>query len=186
MDDDKRYEIIDGDLFLMASPRTIHQDLILEMAVQFKKYFEGKTCRPYLSPLDVILSQETEPSKIRTVVQPDIFVICDNEKITEMNIKGAPDLIVEVISNSSKGHDMLRKLNLYRRWKVREYLMIDPQNGLVYQCVLNEENEYDIEKDIKITEKIKSKIFDGLVIDLKEVYERNKEWFLQETQEDYI
>ena len=93
-DDDKRYELIDGVPYLMASPSVSHQDILMEIAFQIKTYLKGKKCRVFIAPLDVKLSGAIDNKKEYNVVQPDIMVICDQNKITEKNILGAPDLAI--------------------------------------------------------------------------------------------
>lgn len=124
-DDDTRYELIDGEAYMMApAPTTAHQAISVSLASQFYNYLRGKTCRVFAAPFDVRLSEDT-------VVQPDISVICDPGKLDARGCNGAPDLVVEILSPSSVGHDSVVKLNTYNEAGVREYWIVDPDSRSV-------------------------------------------------------
>ena len=138
-DDEKRYELIDGVPYLMASPRVAHQDILGELYYQLKTYLKGKTCRVFASPLDVKLSGEKDNKKEFNVVQPDIMVVCDQNKITEKNIQGAPDLAIEITSPNNPAHDKLVKLNLYQKFGVKEYWIVSLEEQIISVFLLNED-----------------------------------------------
>lgn len=180
-EDENRYEIIDGELYLMSSPVSKHQVILLDMALQFSKFFEGKKCRPFIAPLDVRLDGKGKKSK--NVIQPDLMVVCDENKIQD-KIEGAPDLIVEILSKYNKLHDKFDKYHLYQKYGVREYWIIDIEEGLAYVYILRDDNVYTLPKVYKIKEKIKSTIFKGLEISLEDTF-RNNENLLKEDEENY-
>ena len=123
--DDIRTELIDGVFYDMASPSVTHQLIIGELYLQFRdceKKHKGR-CRVILSPCDVQLDQDQY-----TMVQPDILVVCDPEKIKGRNCYGAPDLCIEILSPSSRSHDCVLKLNKYKNAGVREYWIVDPEH----------------------------------------------------------
>ena len=126
--DDKRYELIDGVLYEMAAPTATHQSILLELAVQFRKCIleHQANCRVMIAPLDVQLDQDN-----RTMVQPDILVICDRDKLTDKRLFGAPDLAVEILSDSSRSRDCVLKLHKYKNAGVREYWIVDPDQRKV-------------------------------------------------------
>ncbi len=126
--DDVRCELIDGVFYDMAAPSFNHQFMLLELAGQFRECQKNHpgTCRVVFAPCDVQLDRD-----IYTMVQPDLMVICDREKIRERVCYGAPDLTLEIMSPSSRGHDSVRKLNKYRAAGVREYWLVDPENRTV-------------------------------------------------------
>lgn len=164
----KRYELIDGELYLMSSPSTSHQEIVGEIYAQLHNYLKGKKCKAFVSPLDVCLSGLRNPKKEYNVVQPDILVVCDNTKITNnMGIQGAPDLIIEVLSPASKKHDTLVKYNLYQYYGVKEYWIVDEEIGVIYQYIINEKNIYTLPKTYEITEDIKVNILENCIISLK-------------------
>ena len=130
---DERWELIDGQAYAMAPATTIsHQTLVLSIAKQIDDALEGAPCRALIAPVDVLLPAPDEADDhAGTVVQPDILVVCDPEKITERNVRGAPDWIIEVLSPATARHDHLTKRALYERAGVREYWLVHP----VYRVV---------------------------------------------------
>lgn len=129
--DDMRVELIDGVFYDMASPTSAHQILSFEMGMQISLYVKGKKgkCVPLMAPLDVQLDCDD-----RTMVQPDLLVVCDRSKIHQKVVYGAPDFIVEVLSPSTRRKDMSIKLGKYAEAGVREYWLVDPEKKriLVY------------------------------------------------------
>lgn len=182
IDDKNRYEIINGELYLMTSPVPKHQIILLDMAKQFCEFFENKKCKPFIAPLDVLLDNKGKKSK--NVVQPDLMVVCDESKIKD-KIEGAPDLIVEVLSKYNKKHDKFDKYHLYQKYGVREYWIIDIEEGTAYVYILNNDNIYTLPRIYKIKEKIKSTIFKGLEISLEDTFKNNQN-LLKEDEETYI
>jgi len=124
----ERFELIYGRTFSMAGANEQHQAIIMELASQFHNFLRGKTCKVYPSPIDVRLFYKGDDSD-DTVVQPDIIIICDEKKRGYEGCRGVPDLIVEILSPSDTAIEMERKLRLYRKAKVREYWVIDPENN---------------------------------------------------------
>lgn len=131
--DDTRYELIDGVAYAMApAPTRTHQSLVLELARQVATALQGKPCQPFVAPLDVRLFHADEADdKVDTVVQPDVLVVCDEAKLDERGVRGAPDWVAEVLSPSSAKHDLIVKLALYERAGVREYWLLHPTDRLV-------------------------------------------------------
>ena len=119
--DDERYELIDGELIPMPSPKKIHQRLILDLSWILRRLEEMGLGELFIAPFDVILSPTN-------VVQPDLTFVSSARAhiITEDNIRGAPDLVVEILSPSTAGYDRTTKRDLYARHGVREYWLIDP------------------------------------------------------------
>ncbi len=138
--DDERWELIDGEAYAMAPAPTIsHQTLVLSIAKQIDEALDGAPCRALIAPVDVLLPSLDEADKhTTTVVQPDIFVVCDPEKITERNVRGAPDWIIEVLSPSTARHDHLTKRDLYQRAGVREYWLVHPVDRVLTIYVLQD------------------------------------------------
>ena len=169
IEDENRYEIIDGVLYQMYSPRTIHQVILTELITQLKYFFQNKKCTPFIAPLDVRISGERDNKKVKDVVQPDLMVVCDKNKIDEKGICGAPDFIIEVMSPSNPAYDSIKKLNLYLKYKVKEYWLISPMDKKIYTYYLNGK-KYDIE-EYEIYEEVESHIFKDLKLNLKEIYE---------------
>ncbi len=123
-DDGTRWELIEGIPYDMSSaPLRKHQDILVNLTVKFGAFLEGKPCKLYIAPFDVRLNAAEEDD---TVVQPDLLVVCDASKLDERGYKGAPDLIVEVLSPSTMRHDSWVKYNLYRNAGVKEYWLVNP------------------------------------------------------------
>lgn len=172
-DDDKRYELIDGVPYLMSSPSVLHQEILGEIYYQLKSYLKGKKCRVFISPLDVKLSGMVDNKKEFNVVQPDIMVVCDQNKIQEKNILGAPDLAIEIISPSNANHDKVRKLNLYQNFGIKEYWMVSLEEQNILILTLNQEGIYTVSKLCYLDEKAKVNVLDDCYIDLKEFCQNN-------------
>lgn len=120
-----RFEIIEGLLLGMASPSPLHQIISKRLLVKFEQYLENKSCQIFDAPLDVRLFPDDNDKT--TIVQPDIFVICDKSKIPlEGAIQGAPDLIIEIVSPSTRSSDFLEKRRKYRQAGVKEYWIVVP------------------------------------------------------------
>ena len=118
--DGERWELIDGDAYNMSpAPTTRHQSIVYNISFIIKSNLLNKSCKPFVAPVDVVLSEHD-------VVQPDVFVVCDEKKITEANIQGAPDMIVEVLSPGTAIKDKREKKKLYEIYGVKEYIIIDP------------------------------------------------------------
>ena len=129
---DIRTELIDGEFYDMSSPSFAHQTICFTLCSTFNDYINNNkgNCISIMSPFDVQIKNDDT-----NMVQPDVMIICDKDKINDQKIQGAPDLIVEVVSPSSVAHDRIRKLNLYLDSGVREYWLVDPVNDeiLVYR-----------------------------------------------------
>lgn len=128
--DDQRVELIDGAFYDMAAPKTWHQAIAGYIYKQFLDHvMEHKgPCFPFMSPVDVQLDADD-----KTVVQPDVLVVCDREKYKNGRIYGAPDLVIEVLSPSTRKKDMQLKYHKYGNAGVREYWIVDPSNKTVIQ-----------------------------------------------------
>ena len=129
---DRRVELIDGVFYDMASPTFIHQHILSMISHAFTSFVmdRGGKCMPVNAPMDVQLDADD-----KTVVQPDVMIVCDRDKITRERIVGAPDLVVEILSPSNWYHDMVLKMRKYRKAGVREYWIVLPEKKeiLVYQ-----------------------------------------------------
>jgi len=173
--DDKRRELINGFIHMMSAPRYVHADISAELITlirSFVKKRKGK-CRVLHAPFDVRLpkNNETEDDKIYNVVQPDICVVCDLSKLDDRGCIGAPDLIVEVLSPSTFKKDWCYKFNLYEAYGVREYWLVDPKEKTVNVFLLQPEGKYDSGTVYKCNQKAPVRIFEGLEIDLNELFE---------------
>ena len=136
MPEDRRVELIDGFIYDMAAPSLLHQAILRELTVQFYRCVEDHPeCEMFFAPTDVLLGKNG-----RTVVQPDLFIICERKEPDSSMLNETPDFIIEILSPSNPEHDRFRKLNRYRFAGVREYWIIDPQNLRI--------TVYDLEHDM--------------------------------------
>ena len=128
--DDQRVELIDGVFYDMAAPTTIHQSIAGFLHKKFLDFVMANKgpCFPFISPVDVQLDCDD-----KTVVQPDVLVVCDRTKYKNGRVFGAPDLVIEVLSPSTRRKDMQLKMYKYAEAGVREYWMVDPEKKLVVQ-----------------------------------------------------
>ena len=133
-DDGYRYELINGKAFMMSSPNEAHQRISGNVFGELYMNLKGKTCVAFTAPFDVRLNAACGDD---TVVQPDVFVVCDKTKLDGKSCVGAPDLVIEVLSPSTMGMDKLKKFNAYLEAGVREYWIIDPNDRVVTTFVLD-------------------------------------------------
>jgi len=173
--DNQRRELINGIAYLFSAPSRFHSEISTELLAIFKWFIKKKKgkCKVYHAPFDVRLPKngETANEKIDTVVQPDICVICDPDKLDSAGCIGAPDLIVEVQSPSTSKRDHREKFDLYERSGVREYWIVYPGDKGLTVYNLQENGKYDAGTTYVFTGKVPVGIFDGLEIDLKELFE---------------
>lgn len=164
--DDIRVELIDGVIYNMTAPSSPHQLIagFIHAKLLGHVLSRGGICLPMISPLDIQLDRDD-----KTMVQPDVIIVCDRDKIINRCIYGAPDFVIEVLSKSTKKKDSIIKLNKYMNAGVREYWMIDPfkKNVVVYDF---EHEEYPTIYGFDAV--IPVQIWNGdCVIDFAEVYE---------------
>ena len=158
----KRAELIDGQVYYMAPPTRIHQEIISELHYKIRSYFESHkgSCRVYPSPFAVFLNQDN-----RNYVEPDISVICDPRKLDDKGCNGAPDWVLEIVSPSSRRTDYHAKLFKYRTAGVREYWIVDPEKDRILVYNFETEDTWDY----TFHDTVKSGIYDDFQIDFSSV-----------------
>lgn len=162
-DDDQRWELIDGEPYCMSpAPSSRHQAIVSDLFGQLYQHFNGRPCRPLVSPIDVKLSASD-------VVQPDIVLICDRSQLRETHIEGPPALAIEVLSPSSHRHDRVRKLRLYARYGVQEYWLVQPYPAVIEVLQLVGDG-YRIAGAYTDRETLHSPSFPELALDLATVF----------------
>ncbi|MBF7082289.1 Uma2 family endonuclease [Desulfallas sp. Bu1-1] len=168
----ERWEIIQGRPRVMSpSPGLNHQVVLLALASQFYSQLQGKACRVFIAPFDVLLADpDTPDQQVTNVVQPDLFVICDQSKLSRRRVKGAPDLIVEVLSPSSVKHDRYEKFLLYEQAGVREYWLVEPEAKLLTVFRLNENGRYGRPDLYAASGPVCAGVLPELVVDLETVF----------------
>ena len=173
--DDKRRELIDGFIHLMSAPMRVHARLSFKLSNRLNSLVEKRkgNCHIYYAPFDVRipLNGSNDDDKIYDVVQPDICVICDLTKLDDKGCIGAPDLIVEVLSPTTPKYDWNYKFNLYEKAGVKEYWIVDPKAKTVSVFLMQTDGSYDNGTVYECHQKAPVFIFEGLEIDLNELFE---------------
>ncbi len=125
-------EVINGQLFMSPSPLTNHQVIVTDLLTDINFYCKrSKSARVFVAPYDVY------PDENENAVQPDIVVVLkENTHIIKEHIHGVPDIIIEVLSEVNKNHDLVRKKELYERFGVKEYFIIEPASGMVTPFIM--------------------------------------------------
>ena len=166
---DSRYEFIDGEIIHLSSPLYPHQKAIREIFGVFYLWFQGKECEPLVSPFDVTLFRLGKEERVN-IVQPDVLVICDRNNIDEHGkYLGVPALVVEVLSESSRSKDLIKKLDLYMESGVQEYWIVNPDSAAMVLYVFTD-NNIDKMLTFKGDEVASSVTFPGLEVSLKQVF----------------
>ena len=169
---DERIEIVDGEAVMMAPPTTAHQLISGEMFRQLANYLEGKKCRAIPAPLAVRLFEKDgdSPEDVDTIVEPDISVVCDSSRLDKHGCKGAPDMVVEILSPSTQRHDRLVKLGLYQRARVREYWIVNPEDQTVQVMLLDDGGVLQLHEVYDRQSVAKVNVLDGCFIELSKVF----------------
>ena len=167
-DDEERYEIIDGVAYMMAAPTATHQRISGELFGAIWEFLKGKSCEVFAAPFDVRLFPEEDNSDA-TVVQPDILVVCDPSKLADGKAcKGAPDLIIEILSASSTVIDRTVKAEVYLEAGVKEYWIVNPADlEILVNLLTNGKYVATVYKD-----RVPSSVLPGLTIDLQTIKTR--------------
>jgi Uma2 family endonuclease len=168
--EDEPVEIIDGRISAMSpAPSRIHQMIVSKLLISIGRYIDDNNgkCEVYPASFDVVLkSDDEDAAHSKNIVQPDISVICDKNKLTDKGCVGSPDMIVEVVSPYNPSNDYIRKLSLYEQFKVREYWIVNPIKKTILVYVLTD-NGYDTPDMYTFNDKVKVNIYNDLEIDLK-------------------
>lgn len=163
---DERFEYMDGEVVLLASPSFYHQRVVVELVSQLNRWSAGTNCQAVTAPFDVIFQTED----FAYVVQPDVVVICDLENINERGrYHGIPAVVVEVLSESNRSYDMIRKLEVYRVSGVKEYWIANPFSKEIYVYTFN---DYKIQ-DYRVypsTAHMGSHVLEGLDLLVEQIF----------------
>lgn len=160
--DGQRAELIDGQIYMMATPSMIHQRIVMELSFRIRNFIGKKkgNCEIFPAPFAVFLNDSNE-----IYVEPDISVICNKRKLTDDGCNGAPDWIMEIVSPSSIRMDYYIKLFKYRAAGVMEYWIVDPikKRIMVYNYV------HDTVEEYSFSDKVKAGIYEDFEIDFSEI-----------------
>ena len=168
---EERLELFRGKIFKMSpAPNRYHQEISGNLYFNFAKILKKGTCNLYAAPFDVRLQKiKANDEKVITVVQPDLCVICDENKLDDKGCNGSPDLIVEILSPGNSKKEMGIKFDLYEENEVKEYWIVDPTEKTVLMYVLKE-NKYVGLKPFIEDDNIKSSLFPQLNFPLTEIF----------------
>lgn len=170
--EDARCELIEGEVFDMSTaPNRYHQGLLMELSAQLHDHLRTRPCVVYPAPFDVRLPEPGEsPGESSTVVQPDISVICDQEKLDDAGCIGAPDLLIEIVSPSTAAKDQLRKRRLYERHGVREFWIVHPTDRLIRVYRLGSDAVFGADEVYDATMSIESHVLEGFSFAVKDIF----------------
>ncbi len=171
-EEDERIELIGGEVVMMSPPSRIHQEISGALFAQLYSYLEGKPCRVYAAPFAVRLFEKDgeTPEDIDTMVEPDLSVVCDSGKLDERGCKGAPDLVIEILSPSTRRHDRLVKLGLYQQAGVQEYWIVNPEDKTVQVMLQDGHGLLRIHEDYGREDVARVNVLEGCFIDLGKVF----------------
>ncbi len=175
-DDQERWELINGEVWDMSpAPSRLHQEISIRLSSLLYQHFKKKDCAVYAAPFDVRLPEQdnAEDHAISTVVQPDISVICDKKKLDERGCLGAPDLIIEILSPATAAKDLKVKRDLYEQHGVQEYWLFHPTDQTVMVYRAGQNNEYSKAEVFTEDDRLSSRLFTGLEIELEEIFAVN-------------
>lgn len=169
---DDRVELIKGKVFMMSpAPSPLHQEISANISSAIHNYLKGKTCKIYYAPFDVRFPEKSKSDKdIHTVLQPDICVICDPEKIDSRGCIGAPDIVIEILSPGNNRTELLHKYIIYEQFGVREYWVVSSGDKTLLKYTLNSEGKYLPSKLLTLSEKVHSEVLPGFELDLDTVF----------------
>lgn len=170
---EERLEIIKGKIFPMSAPARIHQRISSNLFGEIYLYLRDKKCEVYSAPFDVRLTplKRNNSDKVHTIVQPDICVICDLDKLDDKGCVGAPDLMIEILSPGNTRKEMREKYEVYEENGVKEYWLVEPQDKCVFVYVLNEAGKYIGLQPVTDEDILTSTTFPDLQIDLSRVFD---------------
>jgi Uma2 family endonuclease len=173
--DSERWELIDGHAWAMSpAPRTRHQEILGRLFTSLREAVKGRPCKAFIAPFDVLVPDRDESDdEVATVIQPDISVFCDRSKIGTRGARGAPDLVIEILSPSTSKKDLNEKFGLYERHGVKEYWVVDPGNYCLQVWRLGPNGRYgeeDLRDLLQDASPIASALFPDFRVDLKELF----------------
>lgn len=175
-DGPERYELIDGGSYLLAAPSPTHQRMLGSIYAQIWNYLDGKKkCEVFPAPLDIRLFEKEgdNAEDVDTVVQPDITIICDTSRLDSYGYRGAPDMLLEILSPSTRRHDRLTKLELYQRAGVKEYWIVNPEEQSVQVYLLDEHGLLRLREEYDHKGIAKVNALQGCFVELERVFPEN-------------
>lgn len=172
---EERLELIKGKIFKMTpAPAPMHQKISWNISGELYNYLKGKPCQAFFAPFDVRLPQISPYSfnkDIYTVVQPDISVVCDAEKIDNKGCTGAPDIVIEILSPGNNKKELRNKYEVYEESGVKEYWIVSPQDKTFLQYTLTDAGRYQASRLMTVGDHITTPVLPDFVLDLEVIFE---------------
>jgi Uma2 family endonuclease len=170
---EERIELLKGFIARMAAPNVYHQRISGDLQYQIQHYLRKSPCSVFTAPFDVRLTRKNKITnkEVMTVVQPDLCIICDKNKLDKRGCIGAPDWIIEILSPGNSKKEMKEKFEIYEESGVREYWLVQPDDKAVFVYVLNEVGKYIGLQPFTEDDIAPSFVFPDLQINLKDVFE---------------
>ena len=171
---EERLELIKGKIFKMSpAPGGNHQIISLNISGELYYFLKNKSCRVFAAPFDVrLVRDEKSDKKVKTVVQPDVCVICDQVKVADQrSCLGAPDIVVEILSPGNNKKEIKIKYDLYEEFGVKEYWVVYPDEQSVIRYILNKQGKFITEgRALTVGDKIITPILPGFELALDDVF----------------
>jgi Uma2 family endonuclease len=168
---EERVELIKGKIFRMSAPTTKHQICTGDIFVELHQFLKGKACRVFISPFDVRFpGSSLADQEVFTVLQPDVCVVCDDQKIDGKGCIGAPDIVVEVLSPGNNKKDLDFKFKVYEASGVREYWVLNPYTASILKYVLNEDGFFVAKESCFVSGVFTSDVLPGFSLNLEELF----------------
>ncbi|WP_367617817.1 Uma2 family endonuclease [Shouchella xiaoxiensis] len=169
LSEDIQFEVIDGMIYNVSpSPNVKHQEIPMQLSVEFGSFLRGKTCRAYYE-LDVCLTDEEDEDKITEWVNPDMIIVCDPDKRKANKIVGSPDTAIEILSQSTMKLDKMIKFNKYQEAGIKEYWIVDP----VYESIdvfILKDGVYQKEGTYAKNDVLAVQYFEGFEINMEDIF----------------
>ncbi|WP_411830221.1 Uma2 family endonuclease [Paenibacillus alba] len=167
---DGAWELINGKPYNMSpAPTSLHQFIVGELHFALRAYFQNQSCYVFVAPFDIFFSESENYESPDHVTQPDLSVVCSKDQITKNGCLGAPTLIIEVLSPSTALKDFNEKFNLYQKYGVQEYWIVDPGNQTVHVYSL-QDGSYQIRQLYTEQETIQSNVFKELHVPMPHLF----------------
>ncbi|TAN70853.1 MAG: Uma2 family endonuclease [Methylobacter sp.] len=169
-------ELIKGKIMLMTpAPNVNHQRVSMNMSRSLSNFFKHKKCQVFAAPFDVRLYDRKKSilanQEIHTVVQPDLSIICDLQKLDEQGCNGAPEWVIEILSKGNSKKEIQLKFELYQESGVTEYWLVYPYEQIIHQFVINESDRYELKHMYAADDIAVPYLFPELAIELTEIFE---------------
>ena len=172
---DERLELIRGRIYKMGTPSSTHQRVSGALFFKLYLYLEHKTCEVFSAPFDVRLTHDaTDDAAVTTVVQPDICVICDLDKVDDRGCLGAPDIMIEILSPSNNKKELDIKFHLYEEFGIKEYWVIHPFNERIMKYELDTTGKYTISSQFTSDSEFTSALLPDFKLNLSELFARSR------------